>query len=156
LNHLRQRAQVHPCGLGAASEELFFHPPSPENTGTGWFGKTPDPSIPGVLPLQVRRGDDLNLRDVDFIKLDCECHEVATLEGLRETVARDRPVIALEWSFPEEPHMWQRLLQSLPADYTVHEIEVNRPWLGFFNRPGGRLVPAMPTRRSNLLLMPSR
>lgn len=41
--------------------------------------------------------DSLGLDRVDFIKIDCEGMDVDVLEGARRTIARDRPVILVEW-----------------------------------------------------------
>lgn len=40
--------------------------------------------------------DSLKLPKVDFIKIDCEGSEIRTLEGARETIARDRPMMFIE------------------------------------------------------------
>jgi FkbM family methyltransferase len=53
----------------------------------------------GHVPVRV--GDELlqerAIKDVNFIKLDVEGHEFEVLQGLRETVARERPVIVTEF-----------------------------------------------------------
>lgn len=49
---------------------------------------------PGIIP-QVRL-DDLSLGNVDLIYLDIEGYEMDALLGAKETVARCRPVIAVE------------------------------------------------------------
>ncbi|MEU4404683.1 FkbM family methyltransferase [Streptosporangium sp. NPDC023963] len=40
--------------------------------------------------------DELDLRDVRFIKVDVEGHELAALRGAERTVRRDRPVLLVE------------------------------------------------------------
>ncbi|MFI6942909.1 FkbM family methyltransferase [Streptomyces sp. NPDC050418] len=40
--------------------------------------------------------DDLELRDVDFIKIDVDGSELATLTGASRTLARDRPALLIE------------------------------------------------------------
>ena len=42
------------------------------------------------------RLDDLDLRGVDYIKIDCEGYENQILQGARETIQRERPVIVIE------------------------------------------------------------
>jgi FkbM family methyltransferase len=46
--------------------------------------------------VEVRRLDDLGFTDVRFIKADVEGSEREVLDGGRQTIARDRPVILLE------------------------------------------------------------
>ena len=97
MNSLADRVFSHSFGLGAREENLYFHAPEAANTGTGWFAHERDFAVKDVSKLPVRRGDDvvaeLGLPYVDFIKLDVECHEVAALEGLRQTLAKHRPVV---------------------------------------------------------------
>lgn len=49
---------------------------------------------PGEIPLHML--DQFQLRDVDFIKLDCEGYELFALKGGAQTIARDLPVICVE------------------------------------------------------------
>jgi FkbM family methyltransferase len=86
------------CGLSNRNDKLtvFVHP--------GQAGLTTLEMRDGAIDagqVWVRIGDELLqelvIRDVDFIKLDVEGHEFEVLQGLRETVARDRPVIVMEF-----------------------------------------------------------
>lgn len=69
---------------------------TPGSSGDTWLepqrtaGLKPDGTIP------VERLDDFNLRDVDFIKLDCEGYELFALRGGEETLLRCRPCICVE------------------------------------------------------------
>ena len=158
MNDLADRVQIHPFGLGARDETLFFHAPESANTGTGWFGRVRDAKVKHISELPVRRGDEvlsgLGTGPVDFIKLDVEGHEVAALEGLRQTLAAHRPVIWLEWNYPGDEPMRTRLLHCLPPGYVVHTVTTNQPVLGLFNRPSGRLQAADYGHYGNLLLVP--
>ena len=50
----------------------------------------------GRVQVQTRRLDDLDLGAVGFIKIDVEGHELAVLDGARETLRRDRPTLVVE------------------------------------------------------------
>ena len=49
-----------------------------------------------TYPVEVRTLDSFGLTDVRFIKADVEGSEREVLDGARETIARDRPVLLLE------------------------------------------------------------
>jgi FkbM family methyltransferase len=49
----------------------------------------------GEVPVEVRRFDELGLRPL-AVKIDVEGGELAVLEGMRETLARDEPILMLE------------------------------------------------------------
>lgn len=153
-NRLEERVVEHDFGLSNDDRLLPFHAPPDANTGTGWFGDC----APSDTHLHVRRGDDVvrehDIRDVDFIKLDVEAHEPFALEGLRDTIARDRPAIWLEWNYPNDPAMEQRLRAALPERYEIFSLAVNQPHLGVFNDPQGQLVAPRFNELTNLLLVP--
>ena len=50
----------------------------------------------GVVAVETRRLDDLDLGDIGFLKVDVEGHELAVLEGARETLRRHRPTMVAE------------------------------------------------------------
>jgi len=66
------------------------------SNGAG-LGKTPTGGRP--VEIMCRRIDSLKLDPVGFIKIDVEGHELAVLEGARETLIRDKPAIFLETEF---------------------------------------------------------
>jgi FkbM family methyltransferase len=94
-------ATVFPVALGDRTETALFHPPTGANQGTGTLGKIlPENAAAGTISVQVVRGDDFlaanNLPPLSLLKMDVEGFEEQTLEGLRETLHRDRPPILLE------------------------------------------------------------
>ncbi|MAY66178.1 MAG: hypothetical protein CMM77_03510 [Rhodospirillaceae bacterium] len=50
----------------------------------------------GIVRVKTARLDDLDIRDVGFMKIDVEGAEMAVLDGARKTIARDRPVMLIE------------------------------------------------------------
>jgi hypothetical protein len=84
--------------------------------------------------LEVRRGDDivreLALNELHFVKTDVEGFEVEVLNGLRETLARFRPMVFFEWSQKESGvnafESW------FPENYEFFAFEPTLVFLVFF------------------------
>ncbi len=77
----------------------------------GWSnnGASLDASPEGrhiVVRVPGRRLDELDLGAIGFIKIDVEGHELAVLQGARETIARDRPSLFIE---TEHAHVGDRV-----------------------------------------------
>ncbi len=93
---------IHGVGLGAKDDNLPFYD-APGNLGMGGF--KPNGVSNAVLP--IRRGDtylaDKGIANIDFIKIDVEGFEPDVLEGLAQTIARDRPVIVFEYDGTKQP-----------------------------------------------------
>ena len=50
----------------------------------------------GIIKVKTCRLDDMDIRDVGFIKVDVEGFECAVLAGAAETLKRERPVLVVE------------------------------------------------------------
>ena len=50
----------------------------------------------GDMKVEVRTLDSFNILNVAFIKLDCEGYEPKILQGAKNTILRDKPVICCE------------------------------------------------------------
>jgi FkbM family methyltransferase len=102
LNHAKiNNVTIFPVALGDRTETGTFHPPTGANQGTGTLGDNlPDNASPEVISVQVARGDDFfaanQLPPITLLKMDVEGYEAKVLEGLRETIWRDRPPIFVE------------------------------------------------------------
>ena len=59
-----------------------------------------DPNTLGTGNVQVVKLDNLNMEDVDYIKIDCEGYEYRVLQGAEQTVKRWRPIMVVE----QKPH----------------------------------------------------
>ena len=59
-----------------------------------------DPKSLGTGDVQVVKLDNLNMEDVDYIKIDCEGYEYRVLQGAEQTVKRCRPIMVIE----QKPH----------------------------------------------------
>ena len=79
--------QLHAFALGERDGSIAMHT-SAGSSGDSW--------VDGAGDIPLRRLDDLNLQDVDFIKLDCEGGELMALRGGEETLKRCRPCIIVE------------------------------------------------------------
>ena len=59
-----------------------------------------DPDSMGQGDTQIIRLDNLNIADVDYIKIDCEGFEYRVLQGAEQTIKHCRPVVVIE----QKPH----------------------------------------------------
>ena len=89
------------------AEQATLHVPlaaagGAEQAGWGSLEKTFDDTL-HVKAVQIAtcRLDDMNHRNVGFIKIDVEGHELAALSGARRTIERERPNLLVE---AEERH----------------------------------------------------
>jgi FkbM family methyltransferase len=90
-----------PVALGDRNESGTFFPPTGTNQGTGTLGETlPGNASTESIQVAVVRGDDFfsanQLPPISLLKMDVEGYEVNALEGMRETLWRDRPPILME------------------------------------------------------------
>lgn len=91
---------IHAYGLGDENSKKPFFKPDEKNLGTGSFveGFMPQNSYEGELEIQ--RGDDALARQritaVSVIKMDIEGYEKPALQGLRNTMAKHRPIVVFE------------------------------------------------------------
>lgn len=93
---------AHQLGLGAEPGSFQLYSPAGENGGLGTLltAEQYDAPLQAVATVQVEQGDALlarlNVGPIDAIKCDVQGFEISVLEGLQETIRRDRPVLWIE------------------------------------------------------------
>lgn len=63
-----------------------------------------EPETTRVGPIPVRSVDSMDLGTVSFVKIDVEGYELPVLEGARQMIERDRPLILVEQGGNDEKH----------------------------------------------------
>jgi FkbM family methyltransferase len=135
---LRGRAQVHALALSDKPGRGTFHVPSSDAGMVLHFAG----SLKGThgqfrnvtrYEVEIRTLDAFALTDVRFIKVDVEGSEREVLDGARETIARDRPVLLLELLSGTHPDPGA-LTAAICADFGYEALLVQK----------GEIVPALP------------
>jgi len=163
LNHARiSNVTIFPVALGDRNETGTFHPPTGANQGTGTLGNTlPDNASSENISVPVVRGDDFfaanHLPPITLLKMDVEGYEIKALEGLRETIWRDRPPIFVEIQKEHYNSSQSRKSASvkdlLYPDHIIFEVGVlrGRPVLKPFLRGNTEEALVLPVERAELL-----
>ncbi|RSL16671.1 FkbM family methyltransferase [Edaphobacter aggregans] len=136
LNHANaSNVTIFPVALGDRNGTGSFHPPTGANQGTGTLGDNlPGNASAETIPVQVARGDDFfaanQLPPISLLKMDVEGFEAKVLEGLRETIWRDRPPIFMEIQHEHlsgsESHKGATVKELLYPDHLIFEVGSSR------------------------------
>lgn len=84
----RRTDELHACALGAFEGFVRMEMPVPGSSG--------GTRVAGPGPIPMVTLDSFELPVVDLLKIDCEGYEVDVLAGAKATIARCRPVVAVE------------------------------------------------------------
>ena len=93
-------AEIHPFALGAEHSWGKLHRPKAANTGSG--------EVHPGNEFEIRRLDDCDVGQVDFIKIDVQGMELDVLKGGEKTIVRDKPLIFCEGTDDCEAERWLR------------------------------------------------
>lgn len=115
---------VHPFGLSDSEQLLPFYAGPEDNLGTAsfWGDFKKENVYLGEMPLKV--GDDVarthNIT-IDILKADVEGYEKFVLAGLKDTLARDRPLVIVELSAKTRDTLGsaQALQELFPPGYAL-------------------------------------
>lgn len=133
------KIRVHRFGLGSKDEIATFYENASGNLGASGFRSSE--GEPRELP--VRNADravaELNLARIDLVKIDVEGMEPEVLSGLRETIAKFRPIIAFEYNGQKHAN-WSMIQEALDA-YDLFEPVFGRGVAALLNGGMPKLQP---------------
>lgn len=90
---------IYDLGLSNNSGEAVLRIPVAKGSFSNQHG-TLSEAVPldayGVMPIKTAKLDDFEFHDIGFIKIDVEGHEFEVLEGARNTIAENKPVMLIE------------------------------------------------------------
>lgn len=100
--------------VGNSFGEIEMAVPPRNNEGATGFGKNGE--LVPLIPL-----DSLRLKDISFIKIDVEGAEKMVLEGARQTITREKPVMYIEISgeYDDTKHFDDTVQLLKDLDYMV-------------------------------------
>jgi len=136
LNRAKVRnVTAFPFALADRNGTGSFYPPTGCNQGTGTMGAIlPGNAAAEPIEIQVVRGDDFfaanGLPSVSLLKIDVEGYEANVLEGLQETLRRDRPPMLMEIQAASGANPGNKIQQLL---YPGHLAFAVRPWRGRYS-----------------------
>jgi len=132
----QEKIRIHHVGLSNCNESLKLHIPFSDNdysilvpslgkvvSGLGSFRELEEESASVEVP--VRKLDDYHFTDVSFIKIDVEGYESKVIEGGRETLLREKPIIFVEI---EQKHLEDKNIEEVFEEIKSLGYEGNFFW----------------------------
>lgn len=111
LNQFADQVSIYGCALGSASGRLPLRVPSKasrEGSNMGLASLVALDTPHELVEVPVEPLDDVfakaDLQRCDMIKIDVQGYEAAVLAGMRQVLARYRPLLILEW----EAWAWEK------------------------------------------------
>lgn len=157
--------KVHPYGLSSENKALPFYAAPDSNLGASSFRPGHNSGSAYLGDMQLRRGDEVVREEAvkaDIIKADVEGFEKFVLEGLRDTLWRDRPLLVVELSPSTRETLGgaQAFAALFPPDYVFYYFAVGKHDSGrhrlapfdYALAPKIHDVIAVPRERSKYLL----
>lgn len=126
MNDLDDVVVAHECGLGDRNEEKIFSLPRnyDMNDNPGALSLLERKSTVSYedVPVQIKRLDDFNISNVSLIKLDVEGFELEVLEGAKQTIIANKPVIFIEiWGW--KPGNKERYFDWINKNFDFYDIQ---------------------------------
>lgn len=90
---------VYQVGLSNEKSLLNLYTPIIDNIVAhplGSLSKPQDDTQYKIEKIQIHKLDNYNFNDVSFIKIDVEGHESEVIEGAKQTILREKPVLLVE------------------------------------------------------------
>jgi FkbM family methyltransferase len=121
--------KVHQFGLGDRDETHTFHENIAGNLGASHFANGEAlPEGHRAVDLEIRQAEKainaLNLKRIDFIKIDVEGMEEQVLKSIAPIIERYRPVVAFEHHETRvSAGTFAKIRACFPADYRIVEAQ---------------------------------
>jgi len=80
------------------------------------------------IPAKVRKGDDFfkeaDIHRLDLIKIDVEGHETQVILGLKNTIAKHKPIVIFEWNDPSTKQGFQeyQIFNTIFSGYSLYQL----------------------------------
>lgn len=122
-----ENVTLHACALGDMAGQVIM------KTGPASSGDTHVASV--LSPMDVgdadmRTLDSFCLNEVDFIKIDTEGFELPIVQGARDTILRNRPIMVVEQKDKEAEHRGRPPKEALKYLLAIGMVELRKPMSG--------------------------